>query len=155
MIADRIEFREGSATREDIQVHLEECAGDFHPKLSQKVDIAEYSEKIRTLARTFEACSGDRLVGLVAVYMNDRVTRAGFITSVSVAGDFAGRGIASALLDLCLETARREGMRRIRLEVNGGSDGAIRIYCAIGFVELARDGATISMELNLDETRTP
>jgi len=155
MIADGIEFREGTATKEDIQAHLEECAGDFYPKLSQRVDIAEYAAKIRALAKTFEAWSVDRLVGLVAAYLNDRVTRVGFITSVSVAGAFAGRGIASTLLDLCLETARREGMKRVRLEVNGGSDAAIRVYCAIGFSELARNGETISMELNLDETRNP
>ncbi len=99
MIDDGIEFREGTATKEDIHAHLEECDGGFHPKLSLKVDIGEYAAKIRARARTFEAWSGEKLVGLVAAYMNDRATRTGFITSVSVATSFVGRGIASALLD--------------------------------------------------------
>ncbi len=46
-------------------------------------------------------------------------------------------------------------MKAVRLEVSLGSDSAIRVYRAIGFSELARNGGTISMELNLDETSKP
>jgi len=95
MSCEGIAFREGTATREDIQAHLEACDADFSPRLSVKVDIGEYSRKISARAQTFEAWFGDTLVGLVAAYMNDSLTRSGFITNVTVAKAFMGRGIAS------------------------------------------------------------
>ena len=119
-----IEFREGTATKEDIRDHLEACDRDFAPNLSLKVNIEEYSTKIRTRARTFEAWSDKVLIGLVAAYLNDSGTRTGFITSVSVAKEFMGRGIASALLDHCLDRSRQEGMKAVRLEVSSESHEA-------------------------------
>jgi len=116
-----------------------------------KVNIHEYSTKIRTRAKTFEAWSGKALVGLVAAYMNDSRTRAGFITSVSVAKGFIGRGIASALLDRCLEKSRQEGMKTIRLEVGLESLEAIRLYKNFGFSETVRQGETVSMELEIND----
>src|SRR5438477_2194200 len=71
MSREGIEFREGTATQEDIQTHLEARDVDFSPRLSLKVDIGDYSRKINARAQTFEAWFGDTLVGLVAAYMND------------------------------------------------------------------------------------
>jgi len=153
MSCDGIEFREGTATKEEIQAHLEECDTGFSPRLGAKVNIAEYSEKIRMRAKTFEAWSGKALVGLVAAYMNDSGTRTGFITSVSVANDFKGRGIASTLLDHCINRSRQEGMRAVRLEVSLGSGEAIRLYKKRGFSELERRATTVSMELEFSDNR--
>ncbi len=148
-----IEFREGTATKEDIQAHLEGCDRDFSPNLSLKVNIGEYSRKISARAKTFEAWSGKALVGLVAAYMNDPGTRTGFITSVSVAKEFMGRGIASALLDHCLNRSRQEGMKAVRLEVSLESLEAIRLYKNFGFSEIVRKGETVSMELEISGKR--
>jgi ribosomal protein S18 acetylase RimI-like enzyme len=128
MSRDGIEFREGTATQEDIRAHLEGCDENFSPRLSIKVEIGEYARKISAKARTFEAWFGDTLVGLVAAYLNDHGARSGFITNVSVAKAFMGRGIAAALLDRCLDRSRQEGMEAIGLEVSVESREAIRLY---------------------------
>lgn len=153
MSSHGIEFREGTATQQDIQAHLEACDTDFSPNLSLKVDIGEYSRKIRARARTFEAWSGKRLVGLVAAYMNDHGTRIGFITSVSVAKEFEGRGIASVLIDHSLNKAWQEGMAVVRLEVSLETPSAIRLYQHFGFSEISRKGQLMAMELALSEKR--
>jgi ribosomal protein S18 acetylase RimI-like enzyme len=153
MSREWIEFREGTATQEDIQAHLEGCDVDFSPRLSLKVDIGEYSRKISARAKTFEAWFGDTLVGLVAAYMNDSRTRSGFITNVSVAKAFMGRDIASALLDRCLNRLRQEGMEVIGLEVSMESREAIRLYEKLGFSELERKGEIVLMRLTINEKR--
>jgi len=153
MSSDKIEFREGTASKEEIQTHLEGCDGQFSPNLSLKVNIGDYSSKIRARARTFEAWSGKRLVGLVAAYMNDLGTRVGFITSISVAKEFTGRGIAWTLLDLCLKRSRQEGMAAVRLKVSSESREAIQLYERFGFSEIAGGGETLSMELRISEKR--
>jgi ribosomal protein S18 acetylase RimI-like enzyme len=151
MSFDTIEFREETATKDDIQAHLEECGSDFTPSLSLKVNIDEYSEKIRARAKTFEAWSGKTLIGLVAAYMNDSRTRTGFVTNVSVAKAFMGRGVASALLARCVDRSRHEGMKAIRLEVGLESPEAIRLYRNFGFSEIAREGEKVSMEMEIGE----
>jgi ribosomal protein S18 acetylase RimI-like enzyme len=153
MSREVIEFREGTATQADIQAHLEGCDVGFSPRLSLKVDIGEYSRKISARAKTFEAWFGDTLVGLVAAYMNDSRTRSGFISNVSVANAFTGRGIASALLDRCLDSLRQEGMEVIGLEVSMESREAIRLYETLGFSELERKGEIVVMSLTIGEKR--
>ena len=153
MSCEAIEFREGTATEEDIRAHLAGCHGNFSPRLSLKVDIVEYSRKISAKAQTFEAWFGDSLVGLVAAYLNDRGARSGFITNVSVAKEFMGRGIASALLDRCLDRSRQEGMEAIGLEVGIESHEAIRLYEKLGFLQLERQGEIVLMKLTISETR--
>jgi ribosomal protein S18 acetylase RimI-like enzyme len=153
MSRDGIEFREGTANQEDIQAHLEGCDENFSPRLSVKVEIEEYSRKISAKARTFEAWFGDTLVGLVAAYLNDRGARGGFITNVSVAKGFTGRGIATALLERCLDRSRQEGMEAIGLEVSMESREAIRMYEKLGFSKLERKGETVLMRLTISEKR--
>jgi ribosomal protein S18 acetylase RimI-like enzyme len=153
MSREGIEFREGTATQEDIQAHLEHCDENFSPRLSIKVEIGEYSRKISAKARTFEAWSGDTLVGLVAAYLNDRDARSGFITNVSVANAFMGRGIAAALLDRCLDKSRQEGIEAIGLEVSMKSREAIRLYEKLGFSTFERKGETVLMRLTISEKR--
>ncbi len=150
---DGIEYHEGRATREDIEAHLERCDRDFSPDLSLKVDIGEYSTKLKARARTFEAWSRKALVGLVAAYMNDAGTRIGYISSVSVVREFTGRGIALALLELCRESARREGMEALRLKVSQESARAIRLYEKFGFSEIEREGKSVVMELKFHDGR--
>jgi ribosomal protein S18 acetylase RimI-like enzyme len=153
MSREGIEFREGTATQEDIQAHLHRCDADFSPRLSLKVDIGDYSRKISARAQTFEAWFGDTLVGLVAAYMNDSRTRSGFITNVTVAKAFMGHGIASVLLDRCLDRSRQEGMQVIGLEVSMESREAIRLYEKLGFSELERKGEILLMRLTISEKR--
>jgi ribosomal protein S18 acetylase RimI-like enzyme len=153
MNGEGIEFREGGASVEDIHAHLAACDMHYSPRLSFKVDIDRYSRKMSTNARTFEAWSGRVLVGLVAAYLNDRESRAGFITNVSVVREFVGRGIASVLLDRCLRKAGNEGMTKVRLEVGTQSDGAIHLYRNFGFSEIGRTNETVTMERAIVEER--
>ena len=152
-MTDDIQFREGTATKEEIRGHLEQCDADFRPNLSSKVNIEQYATKIRSRAQTFEAWLRNDLIGLVAIYLNDRTTRTAFVTSVSVSRQFTGRGIAAALLGRALERARQTGMVAVRLEVGTTSVDAIRLYTNLGFAEIACTAESVSMELEIRERR--
>jgi ribosomal protein S18 acetylase RimI-like enzyme len=144
MSSDEIQFRDGTAAPAEIQAHLKACDDEFFRRLSDKVDVGEYSIKIGSNAKTFEAWSGDSLVGLVAAYMNDSSGRRAFVTNVSVVRAFAGRGIATTLLDRCVTRASQEGMRTIALEVSRDSSEAMRLYEKYGFSKIeSRDGIVL------------
>lgn len=137
-------FRHDTAAVSDVLTHLQECDGQFFPPLSTRVDLTAYATKLVERTARFEAWVDARLVGLVAAYANDLTTRRGFVTSVSVAPDQAGQGVALQLMRACLEHARAAGMRELALEVSVQSERAVRLYTRLGFQEHARTAEGVS-----------
>ncbi|HEY3849810.1 MAG TPA: GNAT family N-acetyltransferase [Steroidobacteraceae bacterium] len=130
----------------EVAAHLAHCDAHFVPPLSGRVDIDAYAAKIAGHAERFEAWAGRALVGMVAAYCNDRSHHAAFITSVSVAAERRGEGIATRLLEDCIQHARRAGFTLIRLSVDRGNAAAIRLYERCGFAAGAGAGAGVPVE---------
>jgi ribosomal protein S18 acetylase RimI-like enzyme len=131
----------------EITEHLARCDGDFVPPLSGRVVIEDYARQIACNAMRFEAWSGGTLVGLVAVYCNDRETRIAYITSVSVLRAWTGNGIAERLTNRCIEYVVAAGFHRIRLEVASDNIPAIRLYEKCGFVAEQANRPFVTMGL--------
>ncbi len=151
MNTDAIDYRQGTAAAADIQTHLRACDTRYRPPLSSRVDIAAYAVKLADNAVTFEAWRGAALIGLVAAYLNDPASRAGFISSVSVAADATGAGIATRLIRACIDAAEGAGLQHVELHVYRASDAAVALYRKLGFVESGGDTETMTMRLTLSE----
>ena len=142
-----IEIHRNRAGAAAIDAHLRACDDSFVPALSRRVEIDAYAATIMARAERFEAWSGDHLIGLLAAYCNDPAQRVAFVTSVSVAPLWQGRGIASRLLRDCIEHVRRSGMQRIELEVDVRSSAATYVYKKHGFSVASTDEQTQTMQL--------
>ena len=149
--AAAISYAVNQAGIAEIAAHLARCDAHFIPPLSGRVDIDAYAAKIASHAERFEAWTGRALVGMVAAYCNDPSRRAGFITSVSVAPERSGEGIATRLLEDCIRHSRRAGFTLIRLSVDRGNAAAIRLYERCGFSAGPAQGSDIPMFLDLTE----
>lgn len=143
------EYLVNRASGAEIAEHLLCCDADFVPTLSERVAIPDYARKIASKATRFEAWSNGTLVGLVAVYCNDREARIAHITSVSVMKAWTGKGIAARLTNQCVEHAKAAGMRQIGLEVAATNMPAIKLYEKSGFVADKLNEPFIPMTLNL------
>ena len=149
MTADLIAYRIDTATAELITAHLTLCDAYFVPALSRRVALPDYASKIWTHAIRFEAWSDDVLVGLLAVYCNDRERLDAYITSVSVLADRRGEGVATQLLRNCVDYAKLHGFRRIGLEVASDHRAAVRLYEKCGFSVGETSGSFVKMNLDL------
>lgn len=147
-------YKTRTASWAEIHRHLEQCDQDFVPVLSSRVDLLDYSRKISEKAVSFEAWDGSALVGMVNAYLNDTRTRAGFITNVSVLKGYARRGVASALLAMCLEHARQTGFSKIRLQASPENQPALRLYSRAGFVVVAETADHLLMECDVGSGST-
>lgn len=147
MRAPDIEYREQSAGAEEIRAHLESCSPRHEPPLAPRVDLRAYALKMHGHATTFEAWADGALVGLVAAYLNDADTRTGYITNVSVAEGYVGRGVALKLMRMCLERAAAAGMRSLALEVGTANTAAIALYRKLGFKVSGDNGEFTTMKL--------
>lgn len=78
------------------------------------------------------------------------------LAKMSVAAEYRGRGIARKLLETCLDTARKEGARKIELFSNHQLTAALKLYERLGFryipvIDSPFLTADIKMELVLHE----
>lgn len=140
-----IEYRNRTADKNEILKHLIACKDYFNPPLDQTVDLKEYAEKIFNRAITFEAWGDEKLVGLIACYFNDPENVLGYITNVSVIKDYGGNGIASTLMNTCVEYGKANIFEKISLQVHWKAEGAYKIYRYFGFEEDERRGDMILM----------
>jgi ribosomal protein S18 acetylase RimI-like enzyme len=145
----RLLFHLDKATRAQIAEHLARCDTAFVPPLTGRVEIGAYSDKIATRATRFESWADDALVGLVAAYCNDEHRGTAYVTSVSVLQGWQGRGIASRLLDRCVEHVAKLGFRHVQLEVGTTNNAALRLYERKGFTIRSVRAGTATMRLDV------
>ncbi len=133
-----------------VEAHLRDCDNRFSPRLSERVDLGNYARKLAMLADRFEAWDEDRLVGLVAAYLNKPQSHQGFVSSVSVCCDAEGTGIASELMRNCIQLAREKGCESLGLEVSECDQRTQIFYHKHGFVFSGKGGiGFVRMDLNL------
>ncbi len=146
MTEESITFKKGTASVDEVFAHLNKCNNNFVPPLNNKVDIGLYSKKIVENSITFEAWIKDELVGLIAAYFNDTTKTTGYITSVSTVSEYAGRGIASQLLKMCIGYGIQNQFKIILLEVSQHNNNAIYLYKKYDFCEIGRKEENIIMK---------
>ena len=146
---EEIEYTRGKSIFEQIKNHLLVCDVFFVPRLSSKVDISVYAEKLATHAANFEAWNGDELIGLVSIYINDLHKRLAFISNVSIISTFAGKGIATALLKESILYARKLQFETIGLEVSVRNANALHLYLKLGFKEMERSDDIVNLKLQI------
>lgn len=129
--------------------HLTACDSSFIPALSTQVKLDQYSKKILKNATRFEAFSNNKLVGLIACYLNDYKSEIGFITNISVMSSFNGKGIAKQLLVMLLQYAAENNFNTISLEVNKSNLPALTLYKRTGFVLADEKQGVLQMILQI------
>jgi len=142
-----VAYKEQQAKCSDIEEHLSFCDDLFIPRLSSYVNINVYSKKIIENAFTFEAWNNEKLIGLVAAYINPNETA--FITNVSVLKKYSNAGIAKVLITMCIKKAVTMKIAQIDLEVNKSSVNAIKLYKKIGLMKINEDKTTIKMSYRI------
>jgi ribosomal protein S18 acetylase RimI-like enzyme len=140
-----LNFKEQTATSQEVIEHLWQCNENHSPVLSEKVDLSSYSRKIREKAITFEAWSGNVLIGLVAAYLDD--VDGGYITNVSVVNAYMGKGVANQLMKMCIAHADQKGFDKLTLEVSIGNSKAIQLYKKFHFVQYQTNNNSTLMKL--------
>jgi len=143
-----IRYLKNTATQKEIFIFLSKCDKLFIPKLSQRVNIREYSQKLFENAVHFEAWDRDVLIGLISMYINSKNIIIGYISSVGVLSEYANNGIASSLLTTCIKYSINKNLDNIQLEVNKKNFSALSLYKKFKF-KVYEESNNSLMKLNL------
>ena len=145
-----LKYTEGMASEQAIYSHLMKCNENFIPLLENKVNIQEYSAKIFKKAVTFEAWDGDIMIGLIAAYFNDPDGQSVYITNVSIIRPYMGKDIASILINRCIDYAKQNSFRSIRLEVAKANYKAVNLYRKFRFQDYEdKDKDTLILKFDI------
>ena len=101
--------------------------------ISLDFDLHNYLTKIENKSEIICHVEAGVLVGFVAFYCNDYLTKRAFITLVLVAESGRGKGIANNLLSSALSIMKARSFATCELEVKENNINAIALYNKLGF----------------------
>jgi ribosomal-protein-alanine N-acetyltransferase len=146
-----IDYKINTGSKDDLLNHLEVCDSRFLPELSQRVNLDDYVQKLSKYAEIIEAWEASILVGVISVYLNNKASKVGFISSISVLAEFEKKGIASDLIKIMKVEAIKQGFLEIHLEVYSKNDRIITFYKKHGFHPISQSDDVVTMCINLKE----
>ena len=103
---------------------------------TQTVDIDKLSYKLSKYGVFKVAAIDDVISGFVGYYANDSQEKIGYLTTITVASQYRGKGVGGFLLRECLNDCRTRGMNYCKLEVHKDNFRAIHMYNKFGFYRL-------------------
>lgn len=141
-----IDLRFSTSTSEQIRAHLDACDKGFVDRIKCRINLQEYATKLDTKAHRFEAWADDKLVGLLALYIDEDPHAGGYISNLSVVKQYERQGIGSLLLRRTLQYMKEEqGGRSLALEVTKNNYSAIAFYQKNNFKETSSSNDSMIM----------
>ena len=145
-----IRFSMQKSTESNIYNYLLYVDNDFIPKLSDKIDLNSFSNKISNNTIRFEAWHIDKLIGLVSAYFNDYESKTGYINHVGVFKEYRGSGISDTLITNTINYGIDRGFKDLKLEVSKDNIVAIKLYSKHNFNTEKIQSNTMQMCKNLN-----
>jgi ribosomal protein S18 acetylase RimI-like enzyme len=118
----------------EIYEALVEISDAYNPPLINSIkDLSKYAKKLTENADVYVA-KDMSLLGFIAYYSNDMISKIAYITQLGVLPSAQRRGIGSRLINKSYSVCKEKGMKKIKLEVRMTNDKAIEFYRKEGFV---------------------
>ena len=116
---------------------------DFFEKLSDRVNIYDYSKKLYENSIHFTLYDGDKLVGFSPCYFNDKKREVGYISSLTIRDNYRGLGLGSYMLSEIKKYAEKNGFNSIMVTIHIDNQISSNFYNKNGFeiFEQNRDSA--------------
>lgn len=133
---------------------MSECDSSFSSSVIKRDDFEEIFEKISNYAYFVVAKNTcyNHITGFATVYANDVINKQAYISFLCVKKDFQKKGIGKLLINKCIEIAKKNKMKTIKLEVNANNYNAINFYTANNFFKESynKDNNSHYMVRNID-----
>lgn len=141
-------------TREQLTTFLNEIDGSFEPKLSERVNLINYSEKLISNAEVYCVVNSlNRVIACLLVYANNISFKTAYVPIVGVLEEYRGNGLLKKLFDKAEEDLINKGFEFIALETWLGGI-ALNYYVKNGYyvdnVNFDRPNGGASVNLKKD-----
>ena len=122
-----------TAEIKDLMEHFVYCDEKITLSIEKQLPLIEYAEKLVNLANLYEYWENDMLIGFGAVYENRGIEKPAFLTLLTVDIRKHGKGIASNIIKLMIESLKSKNYSLLKTTVRKDNSIAIRLYEKFGF----------------------
>jgi len=112
-------------------------------------DLDVYIDKLINSASIITIMAQDALLGFLAYYANDHVSKIGFISMLIIDPSTKRMGYGRRLVEFAVKDLTLKGFKKCRTEVNANNIKAVNICKRLGFTYIGRNDAYYVFELNL------
>jgi len=112
---------------------------DYFEKLSDRVNINEYSEKLLESSIQFTLWDNVNLIGLSPCYFNNVEEKVGYISSLTIKEGFRGRKLGSKLIARISEYAKEHGFNVVMVKIHYLNEMSHQFYKKNGFTDFIAD----------------
>lgn len=123
----------------EISDFFKEHDNDYFEKLSDRVNIDEYSKKLLESSIQFTLWDNINLIGLSPCYFNNIEEKVGYISSLTIKKDFRGQKLGSKLINQISEYARENGFNIIMVKIHYLNEKSHQFYQKNGFTDFIKD----------------
>lgn len=134
---------------EKIQLFMYNEDDSFVEKLSDRVDIKEFSKKIIKYGNVYAFFNNNEIIAMIAYYMNDINYDKAYLTYICVNKKYRCLHLASKLLKIMVDDCIKNSFKKIVLETNIYNMSARKFYEKKGFKEINRNNNSVYYEKTL------
>lgn len=128
-----LSIKKNNLSFQELKTFLSLTSGYFIPNLYERVNIEIYAKKLYENALIIEVRDEKKIVGLLACYANDIITKRAFITSICVLKEYQRKGVAKKMFEELYAELIEKQFESIALEVSKKALPAIDLYRKEGF----------------------
>jgi ribosomal-protein-alanine N-acetyltransferase len=122
---------------------------NFVKELQVRVNLLDYSKKLKEKAINFEIWNDKSLIGLLSIYKTNENNF--FITNICVISEYLGQGLGTEMINQAVNKGQEYSIKQMLLEVNVENALAIKFYEDKGFKSYKQEGHSIYMNLKITE----
>lgn len=123
----------------EISDFFKEHDDHYFEKLSDRVDIDDYSQKLLENSLQFTLRDDIDLIGLSPCYFNNDKEKVGYISSLTIKEDFRGRKLGSAMIKEIAQFARNKKYNTIMVKIHYDNHISHNFYLKNGFFDFIED----------------
>lgn len=112
---------------------------DYFEKLSDRVDINDYSEKLLESSVKFTLRDNVDLVGLSPCYFNNIKEKIGYISSLTIKDGFRGKKLGSEMIKQISTYANKRNFNTVMVKIHYENINSLHFYLKNGFVDFIQD----------------
>jgi len=133
------EFFLKKLTKDEITTFLKLNDNDFFEKLSDRVDIDEYSQRLYEKSLHFTLYDGDKLIGFSPCYFNNKLQGIGYISSLAIRDGYRRLGLGTYMLNKIKAYAQKNSFTIIHVTIHIDNQISRTFYKKNGF-EISQQG---------------
>lgn len=123
----------------EVSDFFHEHDNDYYERLSDRIDIEEYSAKLLENSIQFTLSDDSNLIGLSPCYFNNIEDKVAYISSLTIKNGFRGQKLGTEMIKHISEYAKENTFKEVMVKIHYDNTISKNFYNKNGFTDFKED----------------